>query len=149
SAQVRVQVQQLPELRWRSTLDPDVVAAAVLPIDTMSTLELWRYTDHLSTQEQAAQRHAIRFWRKAFYPFACLVMVALALPFAYLHARAGGLSYKVFGGVMIGISFLLLNNVFGYIGNLNQWQPWLAAASPALIYSVVSLGAFGWLVLRR
>ncbi|MDP3322617.1 MAG: LPS export ABC transporter permease LptG, partial [Hydrogenophaga sp.] len=43
----------------------------------------------------------------------------------------------------------LLNNVFGYIGNLNQWQPWFAAASPSIIYSLVSLGAFGWLVLRR
>ena len=52
-------------------------------------------------------------------------------------------------GVMISISFFLLNNVFGYIGNLQQWRPWLAAASPALIYSVLSLGAFGWLVLRR
>ncbi len=75
--------------------------------------------------------------------------VTLALPFAYLHFRSGSITGYVFGGVMIGISFFLLNNVFGYIGNLNQWQPWLAAASPALIYSVVSLGAFGWLVLRR
>ena len=50
---------------------------------------------------------------------------------------------------MIGISFFLLNNVFGYIGNLNDWQPWLAAASPALIYSVFSLAAFGWLVLAK
>ena len=84
-----------------------------------------------------------------FYPLSCLVMVVLALPFAYLHFRSGGITGYVFGGVMIGISFFLLNNVFGYIGNLNQWQPWLAAASPSLIYSVISLGAFGWLVLRR
>jgi lipopolysaccharide export system permease protein len=50
---------------------------------------------------------------------------------------------------MMGISFFLLNNVFGYIGRLNDWTPWLAAASPSLIYSVLSLSAFGWLVLRR
>jgi lipopolysaccharide export system permease protein len=51
--------------------------------------------------------------------------------------------------VLAGISFFLLNNVFGYIGNLQTWQPWLAAAAPGLIYSVLSLAAFGWLVLRR
>jgi lipopolysaccharide export system permease protein len=51
--------------------------------------------------------------------------------------------------VLIGISFFMLNNVFGYIGNLRNWQPWLTAASPGLIYSMVSLAAFGWLVLRR
>ncbi|WP_157266212.1 LPS export ABC transporter permease LptG [Azohydromonas aeria] len=149
AAQVRVQVQQLSELRWSSTLDPAVVAAAVLPIDTMSTLELWRYTAHLSTQEQAAQRHAIRFWRKALYPFACLVMVALALPFAYLHARAGGLSYKVFGGIMLGISFVLLNNVAGHLGLLRDWTPWLTAAAPSIFYLLLSLAAFTWLVRYR
>ena len=55
-----------------------------------------------------------------FYPFACLVMVALALPFAYLHSRAGGISLKVFGGIMLGISFVLLNNVFGHLGMLHE-----------------------------
>jgi lipopolysaccharide export system permease protein len=55
----------------------------------------------------------------------------------------------VFGGVMAGISFFLLNNVFGYAGNLQNWSPWLTAAAPGLIYSLLSLAAFGWLVLRR
>ena len=76
-------------------------------------------------------------------------MVMLALPFAYLHFRAGGIATYVFGGIMTGISFFLLNNVFGYIGNLQNWQPWLAAAAPGMLYAGVSLGAFGWLVLRR
>ena len=76
-------------------------------------------------------------------------MVVLALPFAYLHFRSGSITGYVFVGVMIGISFFLLNNVFGYMGNLNDWQPWLAAAAPGLLYSMLSLGAFGWLVLRQ
>jgi lipopolysaccharide export system permease protein len=78
-----------------------------------------------------------------------MVMVVLALPFAYLHFRSGGITSYVFGGVLIGISFFLLNNVFGYIGNLQNWRPWLAAGAPGLLYTVLSLAAFGWLVLRR
>ena len=58
-------------------------------------------------------------------------MVALALPFAYLHARAGGVSLKVFGGIMLGISFVLLNNVAGHIGLLRDWTPWVVAAAPS------------------
>ena len=57
-------------------------------------------------------------------------MVALALPFAYLHARAGGVSFKVFGGIMLGISFVLLNNLAGHIGVLRDWTPWVVAATP-------------------
>jgi lipopolysaccharide export system permease protein len=136
-------------LTWPSTLDERVVAAAVMPVATMSTLELWRYSQHLSDQEQASQNQRIRFWRKALYPLSCLVMIALALPFAYLHARAGGVSLKVFGGIMLGISFVLLNNLTGHVGNLQDWTPWVAAAVPSLAYLLLSMAAFAWLVRYR
>jgi len=137
------------QLRWPNSLDAGVVAAAVLPLSTMSTLELWRYSQHLSSQEQATSRHAIQFWKKALYPLACLVMVALALPFAYLQARAGGISYKVFGGILLGISFVLLNNVAEHLGVLRDWTPWLVAAAPSTVYLLLSLAAFAWLVRYR
>ena len=76
-------------------------------------------------------------------------MVALALPFAYMHARAGSVSLKVFGGIMLGISFVLLNNLSGHIGMLRGWTPWVAAASPSLVYLLLSMGAFAWLVRYR
>ena len=50
-------------------------------------------------------------------------MTALALPFAYIHARSGGISLKVFGGIMLGISFVLLNNLVGHFGQLGNWTP--------------------------
>jgi lipopolysaccharide export system permease protein len=80
-------------------------------------------SSHLQSNGQAAQKYEIEFWRKVFYPLSCLVMVVLALPFAYLHFRSGGIAGYVFGGVMAGISFFLLNNVFGYAGNLQNWRP--------------------------
>jgi lipopolysaccharide export system permease protein len=139
----------LDELRWPSSLSSQVVAAAVMPQNTMSTRELFRYIQHLSRNEQAAQSYEIAFWKRALYPFACLVMVGLALPFAYLHSRAGGVSLKVFGGIMIGISFVLLNNLAGHLGLLRQWEPWIAASMPSLLYLGLSLAAFTWLVRYR
>ena len=144
-----VQLFNLPLLDWPSSLDAGVVAAALLPVQTMSTLDLWRYASHLADQDQAVQQYEIQFWKKALYPLACVVMVALALPFAYLHARAGGVSYKVFGGIMLGISFVLLNNASGHLGLLRHWTPWLAAAAPSGLYLLISMGAFAWLVRYR
>ena len=126
-----------------------MVSAAVLKPDRMSTIALFQYIQHLEANEQSAQRYAIEFWKKVFFPLSCLVMVVLALPFAYLHFRSGNMAGYVFAGVLIGISFFLLNNVFGYIGNLRNWSPWIAAAAPGILYSLLSLGAFGWLVLKR
>lgn len=145
----RVSRATLESLRWPTSISAEMVSVALLKPDRMATIDLFNYIRHLQANNQSAQRYEIEFWKKVFYPLSCLVMVMLALPFAYLHFRSGGTMGYVFAGVMIGISFFLLNNVFGYIGNLRNWQPWLAAATPGLLYMVVSLGAFGWLVLRH
>ena len=145
----QVRDERVAAYAWRGTLTPSVVAAAVLPLATMSTLDLFRYIRHLADNEQTAQLHRIQFWKRALYPFACLVMVALALPFAYLSPRRGGISYKVFGGIMLGISFVLLNNVAGFLGVLREWTPWVAAAATSLLYLLLSMAAFTWLVRYR
>ncbi len=134
---------------WPTGISAEMVSVALLKPERMSTLDLFRYMRHLDANGQTSQRYEIEFWRKVFYPLSCLVMMVLALPFAYLHFRSGGISAMVFIGILFGISFFLLNNVFGHVGNLQKWQPWVAAAAPGLLYSLMSLGAFGWLVLRR
>ena len=139
----------LPAYLWSTDISAEMVSVALLKPERMATIDLFTYIRHLDANGQNAQRYEIEFWKKVFYPLSCLVMVMLALPFAYLHFRSGGIAAYVFAGVMIGISFFLLNNVFGYIGNLRNWQPWLAAATPGLLYMAVSLGAFGWLVFKR
>ena len=144
-----VSIRREAEMRWPTDISAEMVSVALLKPDRMATYDLFNYVQHLKANGQTAQRYEIEFWKKVFYPLSCLVMVFLALPFAYLHFRSGSVTSYVFGGVMIGISFFLLNNVFGYIGNLQSWQPWLAAAAPGMLYTVISLGAFGWLVLRR
>ncbi len=145
----RIERQQLENFRWPNQISAEMVSAALLKPERMSTIALFQYIRHLDVNGQSAQRYQIEFWKKVFYPLSCMVMVVLALPFAYLHFRSGGITGYVFGGVMAGISFFLLNNVFGYIGNLQSWQPWLTAALPGIIYSLLSLTAFGWLVFRR
>ena len=145
----RVSRSEINNFRWPTELTEEMVSVALLKPERMGTVDLFNYIQHLDANGQTAQRYEIEFWKKVFYPLSCLVMVILALPFAYLHFRSGGITGYVFAGVMIGISFFLLNNVFGYIGNLRSWQPWLAAAAPGMLYMAVSLGAFGWLVIRR
>ena len=140
---------QQNHLRWPNSISQEMVSVALLKPDRMGTLDLFRYIQHLNINSQSSQRYEIEFWKKVFYPISCLVMMVLALPFAYLHFRSGNITSYVFFGVMIGISFFLLNNVFGYIGNIKQWTPWFAAAAPGMLYTLFSLMAFAWLVVRQ
>lgn len=148
-AGARVQRGQLAEFRWPTSLSAEMVSVALLRPERMPIIDLFQFMRHLDANGQSSQRYEIEFWRKLFYPLSCLVMVVLALPFAYLHFRTSGISTYVFIGVMTGISFFLLNDLFGYFGNLRNWWPWLTSAAPGLLYSLLSLSAFGWLVLRR
>jgi len=144
-----LQRRQWPDLMWPTRISSEMVASALVSPDRMKIWDLVLYTRHLQRNNQSAQAYEIELWRKVFYPLSCLVMLTLALPFAYLHFRSGQIAGHVFGGVMAGISFFLLNNVFSNMGNLRNWEPWITSAAPSLIYMLISLAAFSWMVLRR
>jgi lipopolysaccharide export system permease protein len=147
--QARIKHSQLETYDWKTELNADMVSVALLKPDRMGTLDLFQYIRHLDANKQVAQLYEIQFWKKVFYPLSCLVMLVLALPFAYLHFRSGGITAYVFGGVMVGISFFVLNNIFDYFGNLLTWNPLLTAAAPSMVYLMLSLAAFSLLVFRR
>ena len=64
-------------------------------------------------------------------------------------ARSGSTSLKVFGGILLGIAFVLLNNLAGHIGMVQDWTAWIVAAAPSLLFLLMSLAAFAWLVRYR
>lgn len=141
--------EQSPLRAWDTSITSEMVSVALLKPERMNTIDLVKYILHLKKNGQLTQKFDIAFWKKIFYPLSCLVMVVLALPFAYLHFRSGNITGHVFGGVLAGISFFLLNNAFSFVGNLNNWAPWFAAAAPGLLYTLISLTAFAWLVVRQ
>lgn len=115
--------------------------------DRMSSKDLHLFSNHLEENRQSSQRYEIAFWKKVTFPLAIFVMMALALPFAYMHVRSGGVSWKIFIGIMIGISFHLMNNLFSTLGLLNTWPAPFTAIAPSIFYSALALLAL-WRVER-
>lgn len=134
----------LPEYSLRSELTPQILSVLLVSPDRMSMFNLFRYIQHLVENHQDTQRYDIALWKKVLYPFAVLVMLVLSLPFAYLHTRAGVVGVKVFGGIMLGMSFQLINTLFSHIGMLNTWPAPATAALPALIYLALGLAGLKW-----
>lgn len=133
---------------WHSELKPEILGVLLVPPERMSAVDLGGYIRHLEDNRQTANRYQIAFWKKIIYPFAVLVMMALALPFAYLHAREGGISLKIFAGIMIGIGFYLLNSLFSHLGLLNTWPPFISAALPSAVSLLVALAALQFVERR-
>lgn len=131
-----------------SEITPEILAVLFTDPDRMSAYNLSAYTRHLKENKQRAERYEIAFWKKLTYPFAVFVMMALALPFAYLHFRAGGVSLKIFTGIMIGVSFQLINNLFSHLGLLNTWPAFATAVTPSILFLLIAVGALSWVERR-
>lgn len=137
------------QLRWETELRPEILGVLLVQPDRMSGLNLYSYIRHLRENAQNTSQYEIAFWKKIVYPLAVIVMMALALPFAYLQVRAGGTSYKVFAGIMLGIAFHFLNGLFSHLGLLNTWPPLLAVSIPSAAAFMLALGMLAWVDRAR
>lgn len=138
----------LPELSWHSELTPEVLSVLMVVPERMSVATLYTYSRHLEENQQKSSRYEIALWKKLVYPFAALVMMGLALPFAYTHDRMGGVSVKVFAGIMIGIGFHLLNGLASNLAVINSWSPLLAAVLPSGLFLLAAAGMLLWVEHR-
>lgn len=144
----RTQVRNIPDLEWTSVLEPQLLSMLVVKPDKMSAWSLYSYTQHLKENRQKALRYEIALWTKGMYPVAVLIMMVLAVPFAYFQKRQGGVGARIFTGIMLGLAFYVLNRLFGALGLLYDWPAPVAAMSPALIVLAVALTMM-WYQERR
>lgn len=133
---------------WATAITPEILTVLMVVPERMSLVNLYLYTRHLADNQQKTQQYEIALWKKLVYPAAALVMLALALPFAYQHDRAGNVSLKVFAGVMLGVTFHMLNGLFSSLGVINSWPPLFAAITPSLIFLLAAAMLLYWVERR-
>jgi lipopolysaccharide export system permease protein len=136
------------EQRLKSEVTPEILSVLLIAPDRMSIMSLNKFINHLEENNQENKSYKLALWKKIVYPFTILVMLCLALPFGYLHARSGGISLKVFGGIILGMSFILFNTLFSHIGLLGDWPAIVTAFIPLGIYLLIAVGSLIW-VSRR
>jgi len=143
-----VTTNALQSLEWQSVLTPGIMSVMLVVPEQMSAYDLYKYAGHLKENKQRSARYEIAMWNKLIYPFALLVMMVLALPFASYQRRSGGISVMIFMGIVLGLLFHFAGRLFASLGALNEWQPLLSATAMTgafLLMGVVML----WWVERR
>jgi len=139
-----VTTKKLPALDLESEVTPKILSVASSDPERMSANELAVYTRHLAENRQETERFKIAFWKKLIDPLSIFILMGLALPFAYLQTRSGGISLKIFIGIMIGVSFVLINTLFSHLGMLSTWPAFLTAVTPSLLFLALALAALRW-----
>ena len=138
------QISHLTQKEWNSSITPDILRVLMVVPEQMSACNLYLYTQHLKENKQESARYEIEMWNKLVYPFSVMVMMLLALPFAGHHQRQGGISGKIFMGIVLGLSFYFIGRLFAHLGALNNWQPMLSALAMTVIFLFLALGMLWW-----
>jgi len=133
---------------WQSDLTPDIMSVMLVVPEQMSAYDLYTYATHLKENKQQSTRYEIAMWNKLVYPFALLVMMVLALPFASYQRRAGGISVMIFMGIVMGLVFHFLGRLFASLGSLNNWPPMISATAMTGLFLLLGI-AMIWKVERR
>ncbi len=141
-------IEKMDSMQWRSAVNPDLLSVLLVAPERMSLFGLVSYTQHLIDNHQKTGRYEIAIWKKLVYPMAVFVMVALALPFGYSYDRVGGVSLRIFTGVMLGIFFYMLNGLFSNLGVINSWPPFASAIAPSALFLMAATGLLWWVERR-
>ena len=141
-------VNNQASLEWRSVLNPAILSVLLAAPEKMSAWNLYQYIQHLRDNNQKTARYEIAMWNKLVYPLAVLVMLLLALPFATQQRREGGVSGKIFLGIVLGLAFHFVGQLFTRLGAINEWQPMLSVMAMPLTFLLLAVGML-WFTERR
>jgi lipopolysaccharide export system permease protein len=134
-----IQARRAGTQPWSTTLTQDVIGVFAVRPEQLSIQQLVTYIEHLQRNGQSTERYRLVLWQKLLMPLAVAVMVLLATPFAFGHARAGGLSQRIFAGVVLGLAFVVVGRSFGHVGLIYGLPPFLGATLPIVLFLIGAL----------
>lgn len=140
-----VKTERLAEERWDSSMDDQVLAAAVARPRYMSSAELSSNIDYLRRNSLNTGEFENAYWSRLLYPMNVLALCLAALPFAFGSLRSGGLGKRLFIGIVIGIGFLLVQRLCASLADVYRFDVRLAHLLPPVLLLAMS----GGLLARR
>jgi len=132
----------IDEERWESRLDATALSADIDRPRYLGTAELHRAIQYRKRNALDAGEYEEHYWGRWFYPLNVLALCLAAIPFAFGTLRSGGLSKRLFIGIVFALGFWLLQTQFVRLASVLDLDFRLAYAMPTLIMVVVSVLLF-------
>ena len=125
--------------RWMSELTPDVLQLKILTPDALSISSLQRYIEFLEQQNADVASYELAFWRKVLQPLVIVALVLIGISFVFGPLRDSTMGLRVFVGVVLGISFKILQDMLGPFSIVYGFPVFLAVLLPILLCAGIGL----------
>jgi len=137
-------VKRYENLKVDRLVPADILDIASTDAKHLSTQELATFIEHQDENDLNTTRLEQAYWQRFSIPLSILVMLIIAIPFTFGSQRSAGAGQRLFFGILIGISFFLLNRAASNMGVVYGLSPILSAFMPLMFF----LG-IGLIFLRR
>jgi len=134
----RAETAAEPQRPWRSILDPELLDSFVIDYGALSYLSLSRYADYLKENRLDASDVETYLWKRVATPLDVVLLVMLALPFAFGPLRSTGAGQRMVIGIMIGIAFYAASQTLLHSGTVYGLSPFLTNFLPTAVLALAT-----------
>jgi len=130
----RVSNQKIPiSERFKDFLVPR------LEPDRMPLRKLKKYIRKAQSTGLPYMEYTVEIYNRILYPFSCVLMVLLAIPFSLSSRRSGGMARGIAISLGLGFSFWVVLSISLALGQGRLLSPLTAAILPYLLYGIFAL----------
>jgi lipopolysaccharide export system permease protein len=124
---------------WKTELTPEVLTLKIFPAEALSASSLNNHIDYLEQRKADSAKYRLAFWSKVLQPLAIFGLVLVGIAFVFGPLRQATVGFRVFVGVLFGISFKLLSDILGPLSIVFEMPPVLAVLAPIAVCFVIGL----------
>ncbi|MEO7064502.1 MAG: LPS export ABC transporter permease LptG [Dokdonella sp.] len=129
-------------MHWQSSLNPALLATSIIQPQYMTLRDLGQNIASLDRNRQDASSFRDAYWARLFFPLDVLILVFCAVPFSFGALRSGGLSKRLFTGIVLALGFYFLQRAIVSLGSVYALHPAAANLVAPLILVVAAAAYF-------
>ena len=101
-----------------------------------------RYIDYLRSNGLETAPYELALWSKLIHPLSTAVMIFIALPLVLGRLGSVGIGQRIFAGIIIAVSFLVVEQLASHAGLSFGLNPAVAASAPTLLFFAFAVWMF-------
>jgi len=135
-----VQTRQLERLEVESAIDPALLGVGMSDPFALPIRGLLRYVQLLRANGIETRSYETALWSRIARSLSTVLLCMLAVPFVLGPLRSSGAGSRTVIGILIGVTYFLVNRTLENTGEVYALDPLLVAWGPAVALAVVTIG---------
>ena len=137
----QMQARSLDSALWQSSIAPNLLKIVAVTPNNLSLYDLAGYVSYLKQNHQESHTFELAFWGRIVNPLVTLLMLLLSAPFVIGVKRGVSVGERMMIGIVIGMSFNIIDKIVGHLGLIYNLNPPLIALMPSLIVLTLAVVA--------